>query len=172
MYYQNSGDTETNGVEFEAEVNWWKFDFSATGTWLNARYKGASDRIGIGGWSAANSRVKLQPEWEWHLRGESHLFDNALTVFAENHYTSEMREERGMLGYANRTSLSVTNLGVRFMAPWGFTLTAGVNDVFDKRPDQRFSESYTSAGVKTTHIWGLQFPLPGRMYYSTLEYKF
>jgi outer membrane receptor protein involved in Fe transport len=177
MFYNNAGDTESSGVEFEANVSWPIFYLHGSVTWLDARYRNAnSERQGIGGVGMSNIRLMLQPEWEWNLRGEFHLFDRSLSVFAENHFTGKMNEDRGLItwnGRSQRTALSVTNLGARYVSPWGFTLTAGVNDVFDQRPNQRFSGTRHLGGNNFEQIeFGLPYPLPGRSWYSTLEYNF
>jgi outer membrane receptor protein involved in Fe transport len=171
MYYANGGDTISKGVEFEANFHWDMFDLFGQLTWLNAEYGSEGDSPpGTPLYRGEpGSQVILQPRWEWNLRGEAHLFSRMMTIFAENHYTGKMREERGYFqdkeGRIKRTELNVTNVGIRYETPWSLSFTVGINDLLDKRPDQKF--------ILTNHEeQGLPYPMPGRAYYATVDYIF
>jgi outer membrane receptor protein involved in Fe transport len=179
MYYSNSGSTVAEGVEMQVALTWPVFKLTASGTWLDTEYEyqDPDNNGGIASNYPPGYRPLLQPEWEYHVRGDLNLLGGALGLFAEHHFTGEMPDGRGRFtfiegGMFARTALNVTNAGIRGTFPMGFTLTAGVNDVFDNRPNQSYLHRIRAPADNRDLYYGLQFPVPGRTMYATLEWTY
>lgn len=67
------------------------------------------------------------------------------------------------------SSLSTFDVGAKYRFSREWTLSAGVNDLFDKGRDV-YDIWYQADGSITRNTPA--YPLPGRMYYMTMEYKF
>jgi outer membrane receptor protein involved in Fe transport len=62
-------------------------------------------------------------------------------------------------------ALSTVDLGLKYAFDKNWKLSAGVNDLFDKGYELR---QFNGGSCTST----LAYPLAGRMYYATMEYKF
>jgi outer membrane receptor protein involved in Fe transport len=177
MYYINVGNTVADGFEMQMELRWPIFDISGGATLLFAEFEHDDfDESGLIGTNIPpGQRLLLQPRWEANVRANLRLFDEILGVFVELHFTDTMMEARNDYGYEDRfnfirDALQVTNVGFRLSFPFGFTLTAGINDLFDKRPEQGYT--IPGRGGSYGSRVGLMFPLPGRTWFATLEYAY
>jgi outer membrane receptor protein involved in Fe transport len=178
IHFVNAGRTEAYGMEFDASFHWSRFDLEASATWQKTKLlmKEALGSL----YSDEADELALMPKWEANIRGTYRLLDDDLSLFVEHHYTGEMTENWNSTTDRNnshwrREPLNVTGLGLRYRLPLGLTLTAGVDDVFDKRPDQKY-KFVNNPGISPLAMGGnyfmLKWPSPGRTWYFTLDYLF
>jgi outer membrane receptor protein involved in Fe transport len=176
IHYVNAGRAEAYGMEFDASLSWRRVDLEALATWQKTKLLMAKPLGGL--YTSEADELALMPTWETNIRLTYRLLDDSLSLFAEHHYTGEMTEA-WHARYSNnsdwrRASLSVTGLGLRYRLPRGLTLTAGVDDIFDKRNDlkYKFVGPSTLLGTLGGKYHMSRYPSPGRSWYFTLDYLF
>lgn len=159
--YENVGEAEVYGLEFEAKAAWKTWELFVAATWLHAM-----DVTDGGAFSYRNGyRLPHKPEYEGTVRLSKTLNDEKLTLFAECNFTGanffDKIETVEMDGYVT------ANLGFHYRINDSWKISAGVDDVFDK-----------SSEVKRRPVHGvgpeslLWFPLQGRTYYLTVTWTF
>ncbi len=145
--YINSGDTLTNGGEFEGNLVWGKrADLQVAATVQSGHYVKGSYYL-FGGMSAlervGNNRLyTLQaPRQTASARLNLHFLGGALTTFVEGKYTGKryVYQDVNPLGAKTliyEAPLTTIDLGAHYRFANGVKLSAGVNDVFDQGPKQ------------------------------------
>jgi outer membrane receptor protein involved in Fe transport len=154
---------KAHGLEMGANLNWKRVNLNLNATWQKSRYNGVNATIGHG------APLTYTPEWVLSARVDYTLPGDRLNLFAEYYYVDEQD-----VYYSNDVlrqyldSVGTVNLGLKYSFGKGFKLSLGVNDVFNKGPEQK----YRSVHHATTSEYFSFYPLPGRMYYATMEYRF
>lgn len=160
--YSNSSKGRANGLELQGNFNWNKWDLNLAGTYLHTKAWEQSNVTSNAPPVYAQIQQTYTPEWEGSVR-LTYRPDSRLAVFSEMKYVGEM--------YFNiysadqvQSALTTVGLGVKYKVDKDFQLTAGVNDLFNKGPESL---------CKTKEYDGLiQYPIQGRTYYATLQYRY
>jgi outer membrane receptor protein involved in Fe transport len=159
--YQALGGAKVHGLEMGANLNWKRVNLNLNATWQKSRYTGAAANIKYG------VPLTYTPEWVVSARLGYTMPGDRLNIFADYYYVDEQDiyyDNGHMRDYLD--SVGTVGLGLKYSFAKGFKITLGVNDLFDKGSEQRYRST------TATREYFPFFPLPGRMYYATLEYKF
>ncbi|GMA97516.1 hypothetical protein PIPA1_03160 [Pelosinus sp. IPA-1] len=154
-------DARVHGIELTQNMKWQRLNLSMAGTWQTSKYSG--NNMG-GNYNGMKSNISYTPEWVWNARLDYLFPGDKMNVFTEYTYT-----DKQFLGADDNDgrymqALSTVDLGLKYAFDQNWKLSAGVNDLFNKGYDLRqINGSYSST---------LAYPLAGRMYYATMEYKF
>lgn len=194
--YINSGDTRTDGIELEAKLKFGQrtdLQFAATyqeghyinggwyyfgGTSASQRYPGKTVHVRNIPKSAINARLNL------------HWFDHRLTTYIEANRTG--RIWRDVTTY--EMPLTTVGLGAHLRLPYDLTLSFGLNDLFNKGPQQKLKgpdHRHAYSHCDSTDIiyclfgggtkqytelhameYNVQYPQQGRTWYASLGWKF
>ncbi len=150
--YMNTGSTLTKGGELEASLAWGdRADLQLAATRTEGYYAEGTYYM-FAGHSVAERippSMKLEtlqsPIYAGNARLNLHFMDGRLTAYLEgrhigkNYISQNMRYaplDRPSLAY--EAPLTTVNLGAHLKLPYGVTLSAGVNDVFNRQPKQKF----------------------------------
>ncbi|WP_371369729.1 TonB-dependent receptor [Sporomusa rhizae] len=171
--YTNARKGQANGVELQADFNWDKWDMSLAGTYLHTKqqtkYNAPSSSTGEIYFSYPQLYT---PEWEGSAR-LTYRPDNRLAVFGEVKYIDEMVTGIGAYDKPyGQTSLTTVGLGAKYKIDKDCQIIAGVNDLFDKGPEMTFNSGNNYSGSWQAQNMLLEYPLQGRTYYVTLQYKY
>ncbi len=170
-YYTNLAAGNIQGVELESKMNWGRWDLLLAATWNDSviTASGSKATLVTGPTWMAGKPFPWIPEWEYNARLGYRFPDDKLSAFAEYHYLDQVANwGAGESGSVTYDALGITNVGLKYDISSRIKLTAGVNDLFNKGPDQvyRFwSGSYSSVN-------NVQYPQQGRTYYMTAQYFF
>ena len=161
--YTNSSKGRANGLELQGNFNWDKWDLNLAGTYLHTK---AWEQSNATTSNAPPIYARIQqtytPEWESSVR-LTYRPDSRLAIFSEMKYVGEMYFNKYSMDEV-QSALTTVGLGVKYKVDKDFQLTAGVNDLFNKGPESL---------CKTKNFDGLlQYPIQGRTYYATLQYKY
>ena len=170
--YFNDARGSAHGVELQTNFHWKKFDFDLEGTYLKSS---AERKNSATGYSWFEVHPTFQPEWEWNARLNYRPIMQ-WQVFGEVHhiakYYTHYEIDPGAPELSGRPTAGLTtlNLGARWSPRTDMTLTVGVNDVFDKGPQQRVRsiQGYGDTGTGAN----IEYPLQGRTYYMNFRYEF
>jgi outer membrane receptor for ferrienterochelin and colicin len=108
------------------------------------------------------------PEWETNTRLSYRFPGDKLTVFGEYHYLGKTGVYFGESS-ALYDSLGLTNIGLKYDFNSTVKLTAGVNDLFNKGPNQLWRRTGHDS---LDDIGNVSYPQQGRTYYATVQYFF
>ncbi|MDL2264233.1 TonB-dependent receptor, partial [Synergistaceae bacterium OttesenSCG-928-I11] len=155
--YANIAHAKVRGVELETGLDWEKWAFTLSGTWMDGKnetpdHAGSTRQYG--------KTLPNRPEWSGTAR-LTRKFDRA-SAFVEYQYIGE--------NYADSSeqvlfdSRNVWNVGVKYRLSPTAQLIAGIDDVFDEADDWRMR-----ANGPTRMLW---HPIEGRSYYLTLMMEF
>lgn len=181
-YYTNIGAGTIQGLELESKLSWQRFDLLLAGTWNDSLITkgGTKPLVGQSEMNVGNPFPWI-PEWEANVRLGYRFPGDKLSMFAEYHYLGEVgtaitAADTGGAGYhreKKNESLGLTNLGLKYVFDQRLKLTAGVNDLFNKGPDQ-ISHYYvrTDSGRVENLYNSVTYPQQGRTYYMTVQYFF
>jgi outer membrane cobalamin receptor len=189
VIYQNVGKGEAKGFEFEANMSWPLFGLYMSATYLDAKITEVDSRFH--GFIGSQSGPMInQPEWEYFARGDLALpwFDERVKLFAEYKYLDKIPfnvySEYNVAGESRivyEDELALTNMGLKWQATDGLDLTLGVNDVFNKGPEQGYvayiggrqmsvTDRPANGGVGWPNL--VDYPQQGRTWYATVKYSF
>lgn len=170
--YTNARKGQANGVELQTDFNWDKWDMSLAGTYLHTKqqtkYNAPNSATGE---IYFNYPQFYTPEWEGSAR-LTYRPDNRLAIFGEVKYIDEMVTGIGENDKPyGQTSLTTVGLGAKYNINKDCQIIAGVNDLFDKGPEMRITRDYdANSAIGTSSL--LEYPLQGRTYYMTLQYRY
>lgn len=168
-YYPVS-NVEVKGVELSHSMKWERLGLTLAGTWQKAEYSDtALNNLG------AKQGVTMTPEWIFNVRLDYLFPGDKLSSFVEYNYTDEQSIDGGYQGggqvdktYSSwLTKLSTVDAGLKYVFDKHWKLDFGVNDIFNQGYKQGVRNDWSSMGIETG-----PYPLAGRMYYTTLEYRF
>ena len=172
--YTNATSAQVHGGELQADLSWKKWDLNLQATYTRPR-KARRDLSALpqsanwkdhGAWK--EGYLTYQPRWEGTAR-LTYRPNNRLGIFAQFRYVGEMilSKEPLLTGdYMFQSSLSTWDLGIKCKVTDNFQLAFGVNDIFNKACDMY--QAYKSG----TDYANIQYPIQGRSYYVTFQYKF
>ncbi len=161
-----------HGIELTHSMQWKRVTLTLSGTWQQPRYSDESALTAVGNGMSYKSTISYTPKWVTDMRLDYLWPGDRFSTFMEWNYMdrqyigsdpSDARENYWM------SSLSTFDVGAKYRFSREWTLSAGVNDLFDKGRDV-YDIWYQADGSITRNTPA--YPLPGRMYYMTMEYKF
>lgn len=172
-YYSNLAAGKIQGLELESKLNWSRWNLLLSATWNDSLItkSGAPNTVAPSS-SQAGYPFPWIPKWETNIRLSYRFPGDKLTVFGEYHYLDKVGTYTG----STRTlydSLGLTNVGLKYSFDNKVKLTAGVNDLFNKGPEQlmRFNQLDNPYG-NLNSIQNIQYPQQGRTYYMSVQYFF
>lgn len=162
MYYASIGEGNIDGVEFEGNWAWKNWEFAQTVTYNNShvtKWKGKDQQ----GTVAIDSPFPFIPEWETNSRLSYFFHDHKMSLFTEYHYTDQLftSVDEGSSSYYD--ALKIFNVGFKYN-PGSWKFTFGVNDLFNKGPEQKL--------LWKGYGYNVDFPQQGRTFYFTTQYSF
>lgn len=168
-YYSNLAAGKIQGVELESKLNWRRWSLLQSITWNDSLItKSGMFNMVTKAESQAGNPFPWVPEWETNTRLSYRFPGDKLTVFGEYHYLGKTGV---FLGEASALydSLGLTNMGLKYDFNSTVKLTAGINDLFNKGPNQLWRR--TGYGPMDG-IGNVAYPQQGRTYYMTVQYFF
>jgi vitamin B12 transporter len=168
--YTNTAKGRANGLELQGNFNWDKWDMNLAGTYIKTK-----------AWDKNNSPTgdnvfreisqTYTPEWEGSVR-LTYQPDNKTSIFSEVKYVGEMYYSKDDLT-RTQSALTTIGLGVKYKFDKDLQVVTGVNDLFNKGPESR-SRWYSTidTGTIVSQNYLNEYPLQGRTYYVTLQYKY
>ncbi|SDE28862.1 TonB-dependent receptor domain-containing protein [Sporomusa acidovorans] len=168
-YYSNLAAGKIQGVELESKMNWQRWNLLQSVTWNDSLItKSGMYNMVTKSESQAGKPFPWVPKWETNTRLSYRFPGDKLTVFGEYHYLGKTGVHFGETS-ALYDSLGLTNIGMKYDLNSTTKLTAGVNDLFNKGPEQLWRR--TGAGP-LDEIGNVSYPQQGRTYYMTVQYFF
>jgi outer membrane receptor protein involved in Fe transport len=164
LFTLNGNNIWARGIEFEALLNWRKFDLFISGTKFNSNADSNSN------WHRYDwNNPPLYAQWELFIRGDYRLLNDSLSLYIEHHYLSESNWFGTASGFTHSPDRK-TNVGFKLKLPYNFTVAGGIDDVFNNGPERycTFCSSNEYSHVKVN----LPFPEPGRTWHASVEYEF
>lgn len=169
--YTNAREGQANGVELQGDFHWDKWDMNLAGTYMHTRQQVKFNKPDSHTGDTYFDMPQLYaPKWEGSAR-LTYRPDNRLAIFGEVKYIDEMYSSQEDWNKI-QSSMTTVGLGAKYKMTKDCQLTVGVNDLFDKGPEMRITDkaySDISASLKNSL---LEYPLQGRTYYMTLQYKY
>ena len=171
--YTNAVSAQVHGGELQADLSWKKWDLHLQATYTRPRnvVRDNSALPESDFWQnhgVFKGYLTYQPRWEGTARF-TYRPNHRLSIFAQFRYVGEMIISRIPLAtedYRFQSSLSTWDLGIKCKVTDNFQLAFGVNDIFNKACDMY--QAYKSG----TDYANIQYPIQGRSYYVTFQYKF
>ncbi|WP_371378565.1 TonB-dependent receptor domain-containing protein [Sporomusa aerivorans] len=178
-YYTNLAAGNIQGLELESKMRWKRWDLLLAATWNDSVITASGSKASLvtGPSWRAGSTFPWIPEWEYNVRLGYRFPGDRLSAFTEYHYLGKVAQFG--IGDENSTTydaLGITNVGLKYDLSSRIKLTAGVNDLFNKGPNQLWhSWGYRSGSTGSYIVTGsgnVQYPQQGRTYYMTAQYFF
>ena len=171
--YTNAVRAQVHGGELQADLSWKKWDLHLQATYTRPRnvVRDNSALPESDFWKnhgVFKGYLTYQPRWEGTARF-TYRPNHRLSIFAQFRYVGEMITSRIPLAtgdYVFQSSLSTWDLGIKCKVTDNFQLAFGVNDVFNKACDMY--QNYKGG----TNYKNIEYPIQGRSYYVTFQYKF
>jgi outer membrane cobalamin receptor len=158
--YGNIAKAEVRGVEFETSLDWEKWGFALSATWMDGKNRSPQQ----GSYRYDGKTLPNRPE----LSGMARLtrkFKRA-SVFAEYQYVGEnYADTNETVMFSDR---GVVNVGLKYDLGPSTRLVLGVDDVFNEADFWRMKPDDSFEGA-TRVLW---YPIEGRTYYMTLDMRF
>lgn len=171
MYYVSIGKGKIDGVEFEGSWAWKNWEFNQTVTYNNSHVtKWARGSTTIFNESDLDCPFPMIPEWETNSRLSYFFHDRKMSFFAEYHHTGktalQVFQGKGDNVYKPwYDALNIFNVGFKYN-PGSWKFTFGVNDLFNKGPDQMLRSNMYPYPINVF------YPQQGRTFYFTTQYSF
>ena len=112
--------------------------------------------------------LTYQPKWEGTAR-ITYRPNPRWSIFSQFRYVGEMITSRIPLAtgdFIHQSSLTTWDLGIKCKLTEHLQIALGVNDIFNKANDMY--RKYKSG----TDYSNIQYPIQGRSYYASFQYKF
>lgn len=169
--YVNMDKVDVHGIELSHNMRWRRLALNLAATWQKSD---STVRPYTGSWYPPWGQTAT-PEWVVSARLDYTFPGDKLSVFAEYNYTD--RYLTNSIGndfmFYGINAYSTLDLGLKYKFDRNWKLSAGVNDVFDKGYDVVAYRAFGSQSAKgDTRFSTIPCPLPGRMYYATVECSF
>jgi outer membrane receptor protein involved in Fe transport len=183
-YYSNLASGHIQGVELESKLKWQRWDLLLAATWNDSLVTQSGMKASLVTESSVNAGNPFPwiPEWEFNARLGYRFPGDKLSTFAEYHYLGKVGT---LIDFADPSqaatarfeshndALGLTNIGFKYAFDKQVKLTAGVNDLFNKGPEQLFRYSgYDNSGWSDSSSQNIEYPQQGRTYYLTVQYVF
>ncbi len=169
--YTNATKGRANGVELQGNFSWDKWDMTLAGTYMHTKQQTKNDSPTGTGETYYWMPQLYAPDWEGSVR-LTYRPDNRLAIFSELKYIDKMycwQQDPDKV----QSSLTTIGLGAKYKIDKYLQIIAGVNDLFDKGPEMTFTSTGNLSnplGDKQNKL--IEYPLQGRTYYVTLQYKY
>ena len=166
--YMALDDAWIHGIELSHNMKWDRLSLNISATWQKSEYSGVNNKIGnqpIG----IKPTISYTPEWLANVRLDYLFPGDKLNLFAEYNYIGKQFTGMGDMTASQSVylqPLKTIDIGAKFKFNNNWRLTAGVNDLFNSGYD--VLEESSKTGMTHTSM----YPYAGRMYYTTLEYRF
>lgn len=174
-YYTNLAAGNIQGLELENRMKWGRWDLLLAATWNDSIITASGSKatlISGPSWMAGSTWPWI-PEWEYNVRLGYRFPGNKLSAFTEYHYLGKVAQfgisEDGSATY---DALGITNVGLKYDLSSRIKLTAGVNDLFNKGPNQLWHSWTNRSGSIDISSGNVPYPQQGRTYYMTAQYFF
>nr|WP_245692723.1 TonB-dependent receptor [Sporomusa acidovorans] len=163
--YTNTSNGKAKGVEIQTDMSWKKWDLNLGATYLKASAARWNDSPAVGQTSADSYSVHqtYTPEWEGFCR-LGYRPDKKTMLFGEIKYVDEMYTSYDKNIPSVQDSLTTVGLGIKHQFGKDFQAVVGCSDIFNKGPQLKVHEGNMT--------YNADYPLQGRTYYTTLQYKF
>jgi vitamin B12 transporter len=169
MSYTNSVEGKVHGVELEINMAWEKFDIFISATKLGSSLQRRDDT-----WTLRpqyrNQKIRLAhvPKEEVHVRINIRPFE-FISLFSELQYTGEMYTDSWYHKGNSYEAMTVVGFGAKVQLPYGLQVVVGVNDFFNKGPEQRIIIRDELFVVPDRNV---RYPSQGRTIYATATYNY
>lgn len=168
--YFNGASARVDGTEIQADLSWKKWDMNVQFTYTKPSQVEYDWSALPGSQYVKNSQhipgfLTYLPDWEGTARF-TYRPNQTWSMFTQFRYVGEMNTNI-FDDNAKQSSLLTLDLGVKYAVNKKFQATIGVNDVFDKAADMY----RTMLGTDKTQ-YNIEYPIAGRTYYATIQYKF
>lgn len=166
--YTNATKGRANGVELQGNFSWDKWDMALAGTYMHTKQWTKNDSPTGTGEVYYQMPHLYAPDWEGSVR-LTYRPDNRLAVFSELKYIDKMycwQQDPKKV----QSALATVGLGAKYKIDKDLQIVAGVNDLFDKGPEMTFTSETNTPGETQNKL--IEYPLQGRTYYVTLQYKY
>ncbi|QDR81794.1 TonB-dependent receptor domain-containing protein [Sporomusa termitida] len=169
--YCPTGIIDVYGLELSHNMKWQRVNLAVAATWQKSKELDG----GLGyKYNWAQSGASFVPEWVVSARLDYLFPGDKLNVFGEYRYTAkEVLRGEDSSGEDNpnvptdvRDAYSLVDLGIKYKFDKNWRLSAGVNDVFDQGKDVYITRNMNRDMTPS------YYPLAGRTYYTTMEYRF
>jgi outer membrane cobalamin receptor len=160
--YENQFKATVKGIEFATALDWEKWKVALSATYTDSENHDDPSSPTYNPLTDGRRRSYL-PEWDATLR-LTRKFSKG-SIFAEYQHIGDFYVNNY---YKYQEESDVFNLGAQYQINDTFTLSAGVNDVFDEMNDIRQYDPVTYPGRGLTPA----FPYAGRAFYVTLDARF
>ena len=158
--YGNIAKAEVKGVEFETSLDWEKWGFALSATWM----KGTNRSPDEGSSKFDGKALPNRPEFSGTAR-LTRKFGGA-SAFAEYQYVGEnYADTMETIMFSGR---GVINVGLKYDLSPTSRLVLGVDDVLNEADFWRMKPDKNFEGA-TRVLW---YPIEGRTYYMTLDMRF
>ncbi|MCF0161990.1 MAG: TonB-dependent receptor plug domain-containing protein [Fusobacterium necrophorum] len=170
--YTNAISAKVHGAEIQADLSWKKWDLNLQATYTRPRNV-VYDRSALPEaifWNGGVFKgfLTYQPKWEGTAR-ITYRPNPRWSIFSQFRYVGEMITSRIPLATGDfmvQSSLTAWDLGIKCKLTEHFQIALGVNDLFNKANDMY--HKYKSINYQTN----IQYPIQGRSYYASFQYKF
>lgn len=172
-YYMPSGHLNVRGIELSQHMKWDRFNLALAGTWQRGRSHNFFGGL-VSSTTTGNS--SFVPEWVISARLDYTFPGDRLNLFGEYKFNgrevlwgnnSDTTETSNSdLTQYFRQSYAIVNVGAKYKFKHGIKLTVGVDDLFNEGFKVRMIDNTAAKDVS------YPYPLPGRIYYATMEYSF
>lgn len=173
-YYSNLAAGKIQGLELENNMHWNRWDLMTAVTWNDSLVTktGAAQSLVLPSMSQQGHPFPWVPKWEYNVRVGYRFPGDKLSLFAEYHYLDQVGFWYSLSKTLNE-SLGLTNIGAKYHFDQKWELTAGINDLFNKGPDQHYIYDSSTGVASVRHgVGSIYYPLQGRTYYMTMKYSF
>lgn len=163
--------SRVRGLELTHNMKWRRLDLSLAATWQDAWYSGSGKTAATGHGLCAKSFISYTPKWVLNMRLDYRFPGDKLDIFAEYNYmdkqfTGNTKDDSSP--DKDKTQwmdhLATVDLGAKYKFDRHWKMTAGIKDLFDQGP--KIKRHWMGFDTVTN------YPLPGRTWYATLEYKY
>ncbi|WP_188398802.1 TonB-dependent receptor domain-containing protein [Sporomusa sp. GT1] len=169
-YYTNQDSGKIQGLELEGKFDWQRWNLLLATTWNDSLVTKGKNNPASQSVNYEGRPFAWIPEWEVNARLSYRFPGDKLTVFGEYHYLDKTgiyyEDIKSPDATALYDSLGLTNIGLKYDFNKAVKLTAGVNDLFDKGPNQVWRRSSDGS------VGSIAYPQQGRTYYMTMRYFF
>nr|NSL49354.1 TonB-dependent receptor [Dendrosporobacter quercicolus DSM 1736]SDM26454.1 TonB-dependent Receptor Plug Domain [Dendrosporobacter quercicolus] len=165
--YTNTAKGRVNGVEMQGNFSWNKLDLNLSATYMHTKAREKNDSP-TGDNIYYDQPHLYAPDWEGSVR-LTYRPDSRTSIFTELKYVDEMYCWNQWPKYV-QSSLTTIGLGAKYKIDKDVQVIAGVNDLFDKGPEATFTSKSSYDGSAQNKP--VEYPLQGRTYYVTLQYKY
>lgn len=168
--YHNAGYAKVNGAELQADMSWKKWDMNLQFTYT----KPSSVKYDVSALPGSYwydhpkdvpGYLTYLPDWEGSARF-TYRPNRIWSMFSQVRYVGAMNTNI-FDNKAKQSSLLTLDFGVKYTMTDKFQVVVGINDIFNKAVDMHRT---MQSGSEIQY--NVEYPVAGRTYYATAQYKF